>query len=141
MIDEAREMKLWSGAATSTRPRFSVDEGGVVIPVQNIGAGPALDLTVAAAARSEEGKHTREWGDKWPTDGIPGLGVSQVAPALLRVGGADRTLPSFDVYMAYSDVAGKRWVTTAIYETRWGLNRYLAVSIKPGDSVEEPSST
>jgi hypothetical protein len=107
-----------------------VNAGVLIVPVRNIGSGPALDIEAwiellsdedlpAAVPQQRRARHV-------------GIGVSQLVPLEIRLSGWGTSIstpvPSLAVHLAYDDVGGKSWRTSAIYLEQ--DHRFDAISIR-----------
>jgi hypothetical protein len=97
--------------------------GELLVPVENIGSGPALDLHLFVTPRDENGGVSPAWGEVKHTGAASGLGASKITPVAVRAWGLG-ALTSFDVWVTYSDLAGKEWVTSAKYLASEEGSRY-----------------
>jgi hypothetical protein len=104
------------------RPVY-LGHGQLIVPIENIGPGPALDVTIYVNPRKDNGGVSEAWGDRRQTGAAAGVGASQVAPIEVRVWGLDG-LPSFDFWATYMDVTGREWVTAAKYRPSEEGSRY-----------------
>jgi len=107
-------------------PRVIADSV-LVVPVENIGAGPSLNLravvTVAIIGETVERKQgTNRRGLSLGAG--KGGGIEVVHLWALKLGAP---IPELDMELFYEDVAGKLWKTFCIYEQRTG---YTTVSIE-----------
>lgn len=103
-----------------------IEPGVLVIPVQNIGAGPAL--TVAAAIKpldAEANPHT-DLAEFQAPGMVAGIGKDQTIPIEIRAHGWEQ-LWGFDLTLTYEDVAEKKWSTVSRYHVDEG--RYGGVTI------------
>jgi hypothetical protein len=89
-------------------------QGHIIVPIENIGSGPALDIEVVVTPRDDEGNQSEAWGDRKYVGKLPGLGAGASKEVNVEIEGLG-DLPSLDVWITYSDVAQKEWVTVA----RW----------------------
>ena len=112
-----------------------IESGTLVVPVQNIGVGPALNV-VAAIERLQDD------GGSW-TGAIdhqtPGqaTGISPGAPVHIEIlahGWEERW--SFRLTVTYEDIAGKRWATVGVYIG--GSRRYEHVAVEVEDAADVP---
>jgi hypothetical protein len=118
------------------RPAY-LGHGQLIVPVENIGAGPALDLTVYVTPRDENGGVSPAWGEHRQTGAAAGLGASEVTLIEVRVWGVDG-LPSYDTWISFKDVAGKEWVSAAKYRPSEDGSRYTnmwVAAVPPGTDV------
>jgi hypothetical protein len=98
----------------------------LVVPIRNIGAGPALDVEIAVTTLNDAGEFSHAAGPS-STDTLTGIGVADPVAFEIRIpnlGG----LPSFAARLTYYDVARRRWVTTAKYLARRG-GKYVDLDI------------
>jgi hypothetical protein len=124
--DENQELLASGKAATyRAKPRYQ-ENNRIVVPIKNIGEGPALNIIVAVGPPS--------WVDEpAPIDDVQwirvvGLGVSESAQVAVYVQGLTE-LADFSLALTYVDVAGKTWRTSADYHLREG-GIYDRISIK-----------
>lgn len=112
-----------------------IESGMLVVPVQNIGAGPALNV-VAGMERLQDD------GGPW-TGAIdhqtPGLatGISPGAPVHIEIlahGWEERW--SFRLTVTYEDIAGKRWATVGDYIG--GSRQYKHVAVEAEGAPDAP---
>ena len=54
--------------------------GELLVPIENIGAGPALDLHLFVTQRDENGGVSPAWGEVKHTGAASGLAVSKTTP-------------------------------------------------------------
>jgi hypothetical protein len=113
----------------------TVQQGGpfghlrkLIIPVRNIGSGPALDVTVGVIGRNDAGEYSHAWGPEC-FGGVLAIGVQEVKPVDISVPPLS-DVPSFDIAVTYSDLAGKTWRTSAKYRARQDPSRYIEPSIE-----------
>ncbi len=103
------------------------EPGKLVVPVQNIGAGPALNV-VASIERLQDDDES--WGGATEQQ-RPGkvAGISPGAPVHIEIlyhGWEQRW--SFRLTVAYEDLAGKRWATVGDYIG--GSRRFESVTVE-----------
>ena len=106
--------------------RPHAESGQLYVPIRNIGAGPALNLIIEVRPLGDQLQPSVQFGQEsyvathiglavlraaQPTVELPGLGANPIGPVDNRDA---RT--SFALTITYEDVAGKAWVTTAIYK-------------------------
>ena len=97
--------------------------GELLVPLENIGSGPALDLHLFVTPRDENGGVSPAWGEVKHTGAASGLAVSKTIPVEVRAWGLGG-LTSFDVWVTYFDLAGKEWVSSAKYLASEEGSRY-----------------
>ena len=87
----------------------------IVVPIQNVGSGPALHLEARIDQWLTE---SGEWSQHGPGPQTPaaatGLGVGILAPLEIKLHGV-RGVSGFWLTLTYEDVAGKGWITKARY--------------------------
>jgi hypothetical protein len=91
-----------------------MESGKLIVPVQNIGAGPALNV-VASIERLEDDGGPWRGANEQQTPG-KATGISPGSPVHIEVlyhGWEERW--SFRLTVAYEDLAGKRWATVGDY--------------------------
>jgi hypothetical protein len=126
VLDVTRQMQLPNGEVGPATP--TVPGNRILVPVENIGSGPALQVEMGLAFRSERvavahrGEHTMM---------ATGIGVGHLTSLELPLAGA--VLSPFDIRLTYLDVVGKSWVTTARFEMGMAY-RYEGLSITSTDA-------
>lgn len=127
-VEQAQRPVLVPIAGTANQ---RADGDVLVVPIKNIGTGPALEVEVGATTLNDTGDYSPAAGPEC-TDTLTGIGVADPVAVEIHIpnlGG----LPSFAARLTYSDVAGRRWVTTAKYLARRG-GRYVDLNIAPDSS-------
>lgn len=118
IIDKAR-MDLGSDGNYERGP-LSIRENKLVIPVQNIGSGPALDLEATVVPIGAEGRDGSEvHGGK-----VPGVAAGEFAFLEFQTTIFPAVIP-FSIAIEYSDVAERGWRTTGVF----GVNHYESVKL------------
>jgi hypothetical protein len=123
----------WVSAGLRTGPhtfpiRPCVFEAGVLIlPVKNIGSGPALRLEAWVRRLDEMGNLWREPFEPQTPGMVAGLGKDQVIHIEIHTRGWEERW-KFELTLVYEDVAGKGWVTVGRYIAE--RRRYMGVSIE-----------
>jgi len=130
IIDETRRVDMVGATQRMAKPWFA-PSNRVVVPITNIGSGPALDIEVSVTPRNDAGGFSEAWGDRKHTGTVVGVGVSDVMPVAIYVPNLG-DVPSFDLWVTYTDVAEKRWVTSAKYLVRTDGGKYTKLSITAG---------
>jgi hypothetical protein len=116
------------------KPRYK-ENNRVVVPIKNIGSGPALNISVNLALLDDTGD---EQGDMMHQTNIVGLGVSEMTPVEVFV--PAREMPNFRLRAQYADVAGKTWQTSADYFKRED-GVYVGMSIDPVSTIDPLPAT
>jgi hypothetical protein len=113
VVDQTREMSL--PAATSDRlPAMPTVPGNrFLVPVENIGSGPALGVEATLTLDSDTLPEAHRKGH---TIDVPGIGINNLTSLEFPLAGA--VLAPFALRLGYRDVAGKKWETTARYANR-----------------------
>jgi hypothetical protein len=126
IVDHQR-MELGQLGTMERGPRVA-DGNVLIVPVENIGAGPALRLEARATPIDASGAPSpAPDGPQTPAE-IAGLGKGSFAP--LEIGVHRLAIGvSFELTVTYEDVADKRWETRG----RWSAerSRYVDVRIAP----------
>ena len=131
VVDDTQE--LHEHDATTGRPLrpYYKDASRVVIPMKNIGSGPALSITANITPRNDAGERSDAWGDRRHSTTVVGLGVGEVIPVTVSVPNLG-SMPNFDVWLSYEDVAGKLLTTFAKFLLN--TNSFDTLSISPGSA-------
>ncbi len=123
-------------------PRYR-ENNRIVLPIKNIGMGPALNITVWIVQLDEQGTPRDKQGNSldkqtnpaeaegkmgWFDSPLLGLGVQEMTTVMVYIPGLT-TLPNFGLALTYVDVAGKAWITRADYIAR-GDGSYVGMSIE-----------
>lgn len=110
----------------AARPLF-LGEGQLAVPIENIGTGPALRVEASVQMRNPDGGPTAVGTGGMKPAVLAGIKASgSVAPIIKIHGLAD--VPGFQLTLIYEDVAGKGWLTQAVYVAT--ERRYTNVTIK-----------
>lgn len=97
----------------AARPLF-LGEGQLAVPIENIGTGPALRVEASVQMRNPDGGPTAVGTGGAKPAALAGIRASgSVAPIVKVHGLAD--VPGFQLVLTYEDVAGKGWITRALY--------------------------
>jgi hypothetical protein len=126
-IADDRSMKLDPFAPTSAKPTV-VGDSELAVPVENIGAGPALRIEASAKLLDAEGKPSlAPTGPQTPATAV---GLETGRMQVLRIRTNKWTIGvSFELTLTYEDVAGKAWTTVGRYLDEH--KRYEGVNIEP----------
>jgi hypothetical protein len=103
----------------------------LIVPIKNIGSGPALDVRVAVTPRNDAGERSDAWGDRTYSATALGIAVSEFMGITIDVPKLG-DLPNFDVWLTYADVAGKVWTTSAKFVKRDDSGVFEDMSITSG---------
>jgi hypothetical protein len=125
--DPGRTLTIMGGQDLPATP-FVPRTGLLVVPVRNVGKGPALRVDVTVEGFNAAGG----WSGAWSGPQSVGLlataiGADEMTPLEVDLPGVAE-VPGFDLSLVYEDVAGKKWLTF----TRWipDLGRYEDISIE-----------
>jgi hypothetical protein len=124
VIDATRKLRPERSDSPPVGPHI-MSNGVLWVPIENIGAGPALDVEV-----SLELPGVVE-GQPVVSGAATGLGVDRVLAVEVRSDHLTR-VSDFAIVVTYGDVAGKRWRTDAGYVA--SDRRYDDISIGPNES-------
>jgi hypothetical protein len=117
---------LASGEDFPAGPRMP-EPGLLVVPIMNIGLGPALCLESTIEGLNSAGGRPGAWSDRQALGEVTGIGVSEVIS--LEITTRDLSdVPGFTLTITYDDVAGKRWRTVAGWIADHGRYEGLAIS-------------
>jgi hypothetical protein len=109
----------------AARPLF-LGEGQLVVPIENIGTGPALRVEVSVRMRNPDGGPTAVGSGGMKPAALAGVKASGSAAPIVQINGlAD--VPGFRLELTYEDVAGKSWITQATYMVT--EHRYADVTV------------
>jgi hypothetical protein len=116
-VADHREMDF-AGRSPRVRPRFrptapGIPEGRMVVPIENIGTGPALHIEARAELLKADGKPSEVGGQPASISSVA-LGTSMLGVTELDTERWAGKVP-FGLTLTYGDVAGSRWQTTAKY--------------------------
>lgn len=129
VYDEGRQFRAFADNYPA-KPAYR-ENNRLLLPIKNIGSGPALNTIAWVTPLNDAGERSEFWGDQNFTATVLGLGVMELAAVVIGIPSMS-ALPSFHVRLTYADVAGKKWTTSADY-----LNRddglYVDMSVDAGD--------
>lgn len=120
-------MDLGSDGQPATTPQL-IRSGDLVVPVENIGSGPALNLEATMTYYDDSGPSSIARGPQTPA-AVTGLAVSAFAPLYLDAEGWNG---DFLLSIEYEDVAGKTWLTQGRFLR--AANRYVDLLL-PADRL------
>jgi hypothetical protein len=113
------------------------------IGLQNIGAGPALDVTATIQMCEADGSLTAGWGSAEFSGTFPGIGVTLDRAIPITVARLT-DLRCFSVVVSYKDVAGMPWTTSARFLTEQAANgdkRYIKVEFSDPPTLVRTTPT
>jgi phosphotransferase system HPr-like phosphotransfer protein len=120
---------LTSGEKLPAGP-YVPEPGLLVIPIMNIGLGPALCLESIIEGLDSVGGWSGASSGRQPLGGLTGIGVSGVIS--LEVAIHDLSdVPGFKLTLTYDDVAGKGWRTVARWIADHGRWEDIAIASRP----------
>jgi hypothetical protein len=102
------------------------EAGRLLVPIENIGSGPALRIEATVRLLDEAGDPSLAPSGPVTPAYVAGLGQSMVLPLDIAAHGWQIGV-CFELTLLYEDVAGKRWRTVGSYID--GRMRYEKVSI------------
>jgi hypothetical protein len=118
-----------SGAIVLHRVKpYYREHNRVMVPIKNIGSGPALNIDVFLVPLEGMDLPTQTDPPHFPATRLLGLGTSELTTVIVEVPEMTE-LTDFAVTLDYVDVAGKRWRTNADYNAV-GDGAYEAMSIE-----------
>lgn len=123
VVDSTSYMDLGADGANRER-RPQLEPGGLLlVPIENIGSGPALNVeaSVSGVSIPDEARTEHQTSAR-----IAGLGERDFLALLIELP-FWKELWSFTLTIEYSDVAGKGWLTMALFLRDTG--RYDAVTV------------
>jgi hypothetical protein len=127
-VDSGQTLTIASTLRLPARPNVP-HPGLLVLPVKNIGPGPALQLEATIEGLDPAGERSGAWSGA-RTVGVVAttVGADEMTPLEIELSGVGE-VPGFGLSLVYHDVAGKRWHTFA----RWIPNRdrYEDLAIQP----------
>ena len=104
--------------------------GFLVIPIQNIGVGPAINGNLEVLGTGASGKDFQDRKVRFL-----GLGADQREDVPIRCSWEKGTMITFGLRLTYADVAGKKWVTVTRYDAP--SHTYVQMSIGAGGAINE----
>lgn len=108
VVDATRQFTLPSGDTVTMTPQAVGNR--LLIPVENIGSGPALNISMTLEFPSEANRVMRRGLHTMTT---PGIGIGRVVFLELPLVGA--AVSPFTLGLRYRDVADKEWITGGRY--------------------------
>jgi hypothetical protein len=128
-VTGGQHVTLTSGKKLPAGP-YVPEAGLLVVPIMNIGLGPALYLE----STIEELDSANEWSDAWggpqPLGGVTGIGVSGVIRLEIAIHDVIE-IPDFTLTLTYDDLAGKGWRTVARWVAEYGRYDDLTIRFQP----------
>jgi hypothetical protein len=133
--DPGRTLTIMGGQELPAMPCVP-RTGLLVVPVRNVGKGPALRVDVTVEGFNAAGGWSAAWSGPQSVGLLAtAIGSEEMTPLEVELHGV-ADVPGFSLSLVYEDVAGKGWWTF----TRWlpDLGRYENVSIEeqPTKNVE-----
>lgn len=110
----------------AARPTF-LGEGQLLVPIENIGTGPALRVNASVQMRNPQGGPTGVGTSGMRPAVLAGIKTSGVVAPIVKIQGLGE-VPGFQLTVTYEDVAGKSWITQALYIVTEG--RYTDVTVR-----------
>lgn len=116
VVDTSRKMTPPGHDSSQAKPRLS-SKGLLLLPLENIGTGPALDVRVGITGRDPDGSYGAELGELEHSGYVFAIGAKALAgiPVAFVGRASPSVIPSFDVLVTYKDLAGQTWKTSAQY--------------------------
>lgn len=116
-LADAKDKGLRPQVLRGTGPTEEPDPSKFLLPLRNIGMGPALHVTAIVEFGDSEGRRSTHGIDT--RCGVAEEAISHLAPfAILVVTDAPvNRLTGFTVALDYEDIAGNQWKTAARYAT------------------------
>lgn len=109
----SRQVVYRGGVISEAAAGPALHKGQLIVPIQNIGAGPALNLRGGA----ETGDSGAVFGGGWTTHPIEGLGAGHSNAAVFAPQANDlRPLKELVLRLLYEDLAGLTHATDLYYE-------------------------
>ena len=116
---------LGSGEDLPAGP-YVPETGLLVVPIMNIGLGPALCLGSTIVGLNSGNGRSGAWSDRQPLGEVTGIGVSEVIDLEIAIHDLS-DVPGFKLTLTYDDVAGKGWLTVARWIADHGRYEGLAI--------------
>ncbi len=88
------------------------EPGLLVVPIMNIGLGPALSLESTIEALEPAEAASEAWSEQQPLGEVTGICVSEVISLETAIDELGE-VPSFKLTLTYHDVVGREWRTVA----------------------------
>ena len=96
----------------TSHPPYLDETGLLIVPIQNIGSGPALRVETTIKGLNPEGGWSGAFGPPKTTGAMPGIGASGAVSTDLEIdAGKLGDVPGFELVLRYDDVAAKPWRT------------------------------
>jgi hypothetical protein len=95
----------------AARPRAATQL--LLVPIENIGTGPALQVQATLRLRNEAGEPTALGMEA--QSNLGGLRTDGRVPLRFKIQGLTGQTPGFSLSLKYLDVAGRTWRTEAVY--------------------------
>jgi hypothetical protein len=130
-----QHLTLANGEDVPAGPYVS-EPGLLVVPIMNIGLGPALCLESAI----EDLDPAHGWSARKPLGEVTGIGVSEVISLEIAIHDLS-DVPDFNLTLTYDGVVGKGWRTVAGWLAGDGRYEGLAITSCRREGKESPPKT
>lgn len=124
-----QHVTLTSGKKLPAGPHVP-EPGLLVVPIMNIGLGPALYLESTIDGLDSAGGWSGASSDLRPLGGVTGIGVSGVIRLEIAIHDLI-DVPNFGLTLTYDDVAGRGWRTVARWIADHGQYEDLTIAFRP----------
>jgi hypothetical protein len=128
-VTGGQHVTLTSGKKLPPGP-YVPEPGLLVVPIMNIGLGPALYLESTVEELDSADRWSDALGDPQPLGGVTGIGVSGVIRLEIAIHDVI-DVPDFKLTLTYDDLAGKGWRTVAHWASDLGRYEDLAIRFQP----------
>jgi hypothetical protein len=128
-VTGGQHVTLTSGKKLPAGP-YVPEPGLLVVPIMNIGLGPALYLESTIDGLDSAGGWSGDSSDPRPLGGVTGVGVSGVIRLEIAIHDLI-DVPDFRLTLIYDDVAGRGWRTVARWIAGYGQYENLTIAFRP----------
>jgi hypothetical protein len=128
-VTGGQHVTLTSGKKLPPGP-YVPEPGLLVVPIMNIGLGPALYLESTIEELDSADSWSDLLGGAEPLGGVTGIGVSGVIRLEIAIHDVN-DVPDFKLTLTYDDLAGKGWRTVARWASDLGRYEDLAIRFQP----------
>jgi hypothetical protein len=101
--------------ALELAPQYVASWDALLVPVRNVGMGPALHVKASVEMRDAGGAPSASAIDSTFQTRVAALGHAERFEVVRFLVPTYSGLTGFELRVSYEDVAGKRWQTTALY--------------------------